>query len=227
MSARRHSPAVYRRRRLLVLLLAVLVIGAVVWLFVAQPWSATGSDPEPAATTPAATESSAPAESEEPADDAGEKATDEDEAGAADAAEEEASGPVACDPKVISVEPMTDKREYGDADPKLTMTLGNNGDVDCTINVGTTQQVFTITSGDDVWWRSTDCQEEPSDMEVTLKAGQEVSSAEAVVWDRTRSNVDTCDNKNRPVAPGGGASYQLRVKLGDIESEFTRQFSLG
>src|SRR6185295_5097376 len=34
---RRHSPAVYRRRRI-VLLVALLAIAGVVWLLIAQPW---------------------------------------------------------------------------------------------------------------------------------------------------------------------------------------------
>ena len=52
--------------------------------------------------------------------------------------------------------------------PLLSIKLTNNGTTDCTLNVGTSTQVFTITSGGDTWWRSTDCQTEPSDMVVLL-----------------------------------------------------------
>ena len=209
----------------MVLLIALIVIGGLVWLFVARPWSASGGE---ASSTPTPSASADPTASSDPDD-----ADGADDAEAADETEEPEPSPtptepVACDANAVEVVAVTDKKEYGSkAEPELSMKLTNTGDVDCILNVGTTQQVFTISSGDDVWWRSTDCQKEPSDMEVTLKAGQEVESADPIVWDRTRSDVDTCGDEDRPVAPGGGASYHLRVTIGDVESEHTRQFILG
>ncbi|WP_242497817.1 hypothetical protein [Microbacterium protaetiae] len=114
---------------------------------------------------------------------------------------------------------VTDKTSYASGqDPKLSIELVNDGSQPCTLNVGTSAQVFTITSGDDTWWRSTDCQSEPSDMVVVLDAGQKVSSAQPITWDRTRSTVATCQAKNRPKAGGGGASYHLSVSIGGIDS---------
>jgi hypothetical protein len=63
-------------------------------------------------------------------------------------------------------------------------------------------------------------------MVVTLKAGQEVTSAEPITWDRTRSNVGTCDDENRPRAPGGGASYHVAVSIGGFDAVNTRQILL-
>lgn len=200
----------------MVLLLAIVVIGGLVWLFMAQPWRALGElfaadDPAPTASedtvdTPEPTASESPEPSPSPTDD---------------------GTPQPCDPNSITVQALTSQAEYStDQRPEFSIRLENTGGVDCTFNVGTTKQVFTVSSGEDVWWRSTDCQTEPSDMLVTLEAGQVVTSAEPVVWDRTRSGVDTCDDENRPVAPGGGASYHLRVAIGGIESEQTRQFIL-
>ncbi|MNY65604.1 hypothetical protein D3C86_2028970 [compost metagenome] len=94
------------------------------------------------------------------------------------------------------------------------------------MNVGTSAQSFTVTSGDDIWWRSTDCQSEPSDMIVLIGAGQTVSSAAPLTWDRTRSAVGTCADGNRPMAPGGGASYHLSVEIGGIASTEPKQFLL-
>lgn len=204
----------------MVLLVALIVIGGLIWLFVARPWSASGGD-APAPDVPVAGDTGEPDGAEGAGADVPEE-TGEPEPSPTP------TGPVECDANAVEVEALTDKKEYGaKAEPELSMKVTNTGETDCILNVGTTQQVFTISSGDDVWWRSTDCQKEPSDMEVTLKAGQEVTSSEPIVWDRTRSGVDTCGDKDRPVAPGGGASYHLRVKIGDIESEFTRQFILG
>lgn len=210
---RRPSPAVYRRRRLAAALLALLVIGLVVWLVAAPPWrSAPTADPAPvassAAPAPSATDvvpSPSPTASPSPSAPA---------------------GPVECAPADITVEALSDKAEYGQGEnPQLSIRLTNTSANPCTMNVGTSAQSFTVTSGSDVWWRSTDCQSEPSDMEVTLTAGQQVTSAAPLTWDRTRSSVGSCDSE-RPFAPGGGATYHLSVSIGGIPSAGTASFIL-
>lgn len=210
---RRPSPAVYRRRRLVAVLLALLVIGLVVWLVVAPPWrSAPAADPAPAATSAAPVESSsASAPSPTPTSTPTPQAPE---------------GPAECTPADITVDALTDKGEYAQGEnPQLSIRLTNTSASPCTMNVGTSAQSFTVTSGSDVWWRSTDCQSEPSDMEVTLAAGQEVTSSAPLTWDRTRSSVDSCDGE-RPFAPGGGATYHLSVSIGGIPSAGTAAFIL-
>ena len=223
---RRPSAAVYRRRRLVVLL-AILVIGAgIAWLLIAQPWRSSAQVPDAAqppkstATasasptprpTPTPTPTATPTPTETPAPDA--------------SATVAATKP--CVASAILVEALSDADTYSAGqNPQLSIRLTNQSDVDCTLNVGTTTQVFAVTSGDDVWWRSTDCQTEPSDMIATLAAGQTVSSATPVVWDRTRSSVSTCGTGNRPVAPGGGASYHVSVEIGGIPAPASKQILL-
>lgn len=210
----------YRRRRLVALIGLLLVVG-LVWLFIAQPWNSTAAPatPDPAASTPVATpEASTPAATDAPADEAT-------ASGDAEAPTEE--GIPTCTNKDVSVEALTNQSSYAaDQNPQLSIRLKNTSAADCTINVGTTSQTFTISSGEDTWWRSTDCQSEPSDMVVTLAAGQEVASSTPITWDRTRSAVDTCQNANRPKAPGGGASYHLAVSIGGIPSAQSAQFLL-
>ena len=63
-------------------------------------------------------------------------------------------------------------------------------------------------------------------MVVLLTAGQTVASAAPLVWDRTRSSVDTCSDSDRPRAPGGGASYHLEVEIGGIISTESAQLLL-
>lgn len=119
---------------------------------------------------------------------------------------------------------VTDKDAYAAGElPKLSITLSNTSDGPCLINVGTATQTFKISSGTDVWWRSTDCQSESSDQVVQLAAGQTVSSVEPLVWDRTRSSVDTCDSA-RPSAAAG--YYHLQVSIGGIEAADTKMFQL-
>lgn len=220
---RRPSPGVYRRRRLVALLVLIAVIAAIVWLFVAQPWASAaqtdaeptptrsgsvGASPSPSASTPVPTDSPAP------------------EAAATEPGPLETAPPT-CTRGEVTVDALTDQDEYGSGqNPQLSIRLTNRSDSSCTINVGTATQSFTITSGNDTWWRSTDCQTEPSDMIVTLEAGQTVESATPLTWDRTRSSVSTCDSESRPVAGAGGASYHLAVEIGGIASNQTKQFFL-
>lgn len=227
---RRHSPAVYRRRRL-VLLIAVLVIAGLVWLLIAQPWRGTAADggsAAPVQTQDAATDLPVP-ESTTAADGSA-SASASASASTETAADPSASAALAaeaCRTSDLTVEAVTDSDVYGAGqNPQLSIRLTNTGEADCTLNVGTSTQVFTITSGSDTWWRSTDCQSEPSDMLVVLAAGQTVQSATALEWDRTRSSVSTCGDASRPVAPGGGATYNLTVEIGGASGDEATQFLL-
>ncbi len=217
---RRHSPAVYRRRRLAVLLVFLVVVAGLVWLFVAQPWQAWAASESEPAPTPTAT-SASPTATPSPT-------ASETSAAQASASPEESETPTAtpCVARDLTVEAVTDKSEYAAGEnPLLSIRLTNNG-ADCTLNVGTSAQSFTVMSGSDVWWRSTDCQSEPSDMLVLLEAGQTVESSTPVEWDRTRSSVDTCSEAGRPGAPGGGASYYLDVEIGGVSSTEPAYFLL-
>jgi hypothetical protein len=218
---RRHSPAVYRRRRL-VALLALVGVVAVIWLLIARPWSAPAA--QDGGPQPLSTADSLPAPSSAGSDATGGGTVEGATPGATPSTTPTARACVAGD---IIVEPLTDQDTYtGDQHPQFSIKLTNNGP-ECTLNVGTSLQAFTVSSGDDVWWRSTDCQSEPSDMVVTLAAGQSVTSAQPLSWDRTRSSIDTCgDPAARPHAPSGGASYHLSVEIGGIPSTQSKQFLL-
>lgn len=213
----RRSAAVYRRRRLVVILGLILVVAAIgvgAWLLIARPWAAADTTtPQPSSSssetpTAPATDTTSPSPSATPSG-------------------EQTPAVVACEAKDIEVAAVTDAESYpSGALPKLSISLTNKGAKDCTMDVGSTTQVFTVSSGADVWWRSTDCQENPSSMIATLKAGTTVTSKDPVVWDRTRSSVETCDQENRQRAPGGGASYHVEVSIGGFPSLSTAQILL-
>lgn len=212
----RSSAAVYRRRRLVAvvgLLVLLTAIGVGVWLFIAQPWAGAETSPHP-------TSSSTTSDSPTTAPTAGETPVAEPTA-------DETPGIEPCKATDVTVAAVTDAEVYpAGVLPKLSISLTNNGKADCTLDVGSTMQVFTVSSGADVWWRSTDCQENPSSMIATLAAGTTVTSKEPVTWDRTRSSVETCAEENRPRAPGGGASYHVGVSIGGFESQGTQQIIL-
>ncbi|WP_231916520.1 hypothetical protein [Microbacterium sp. LKL04] len=228
---RRPTPAVYRRRRLAVLLLAVLIVGGIVALVVWQPWRAmtdaasspSGDAPASASPAPNPDGSVPPTPSGTPSPRVTSSA-DGDAEGSVDSGDEKPTDVPACTTGDVTVTAGVDKGSYGTGElPKLSITLVNDTDQPCLINVGTAAQAFEITSGSDTWWRSTDCQTEPSDQVVQLDAGKTVASASPIVWDRTRSSVDTCDGDRQKALPGW---YNLSVSIGGIGSAEPASFTL-
>lgn len=197
----REPRSVYVRRRLW-FLAGVLAVIAIIVLVIWKPGSTSGAEPEATSTT------SAPS-------------------AAASATPTPTPGEVAaCTKDDVSVEALTDKSTYGAGElPQLSLRITNIADTACSINVGTAAQVFTIKSGSDTYWTSTDCQVEPSDAAVELAADQSVESSIPIAWDRTRSTPSTCEGE-RPAAPAAGASYHLSTSIGGIESESSKQFIL-
>jgi hypothetical protein len=127
-----------------------------------------------------------------------------------------------CNPADIALSATTDQDSYADGEfPQFSMNITNTGDVTCTLEVGSDKQRYTVTSGSDSIWDSTTCQigSEPFVQELT--AGQTVTPT-AVEWGRARS--DNCDSGTPAV--GGGASYQLTVYVGEIQSAEAKQFML-
>ena len=134
-----------------------------------------------------------------------------------------------CVSSQIEIIPQTDEQRYSTGvNPSVWLTVKNIGAIECELEVGTDVQEYIIDSGSrdnpDLIWSSAHCQDAGVPMTITLQPGQERSTG-SLVWDRTRSSADTC-NDTRPTMPGGGASYHLSVKLGAFESDSTRQFIL-
>lgn len=189
-------------------LLGLLAVIVVIVLIVVRPGTAAGGQKLDA--------DSAQTSSETPAADA---------PAATSTAPAGADG--ACAPEQIAVEAITDAADYSaEQQPALSISVTNTGASACTLDVGTSAQVFTVQSGEDVYWTSTDCQTDSSAIPLELTPGQTVQSAEPTVWDRTRSAVDTCEGVERPVAPAGGASYHLSVSIDGIPSASSKQFIL-
>ena len=193
------SPRVYWRRRLILGVGALAVIVIIV-LIIGRLGSGS---PSPAAATKPGVSPSA-------------------------AASAPASAPAtvaACVPAKIRLLAVATKSTYAATEqPQISMSITNTGTVDCTINLGSTQQELIVTSGSETIWNSKDCQTAPVDTPVTLKPGVAVTTP-AIPWDRTRSSKTTCD-ASRPPVTAGGASYHLEVKVGALSSKATAQFLL-
>ena len=200
-------PQVYWRRRLILVIGALAVIVIIVLIIgrpgSGSPSSAATTKPGVSPTVTPSTPASAPA------------------AGAAGAAG------AACVPAKIKLLAVANKSTYASTEqPQISMSISNTGTVDCTINLGSTQQEYIITSGSETIWNSKDCQTAPVDTPVTLKPGVALPvPTTALAWDRTRSSKTTCD-ASRPPVTAGGASYHLEVKVGALSSKTTTQFLL-
>ncbi len=212
----RPSAAVYRRRRLLALLVVVAVI-AVVVIIVSNLGRGTAETAAPGATP------SADAASGDSGDAAAEPAPDPSPSASA-GTETNADG--SCAAGQLTVTPVTDAASYkAGVLPKLSFTVTNTGMEPCTANLGTTTQVFTISSGSDVYWKSTDCQTGAEDAEVELAARTPQTSS-PFEWSRQRSSTTTCQEKERPAVPAGGATYTLSVEVAGVKSAEPKSFLL-
>lgn len=210
---RRPSAAVYRRRRLVFGVGALAIILALVLLIV-RPGSGTPDatpSPTPTIPLPTATKSATPTPT-------------------ASAAVDVSKLP-RCSPDVMEVSAQVDgasAQTYGaSAKPALTLSITNTGPSECYFNVGTNAQVFTITSGSETYWKSTDCQTGATETLAVFKPGQTLTS-NPISWGRTLSPSragGTCDAKS-PAVPAKGASYFLRTSVDGVDSTSSAQMIL-
>lgn len=231
----------FRRRRLVVGALAVAVVALMVLAGIALGGlisrlvqDMTGrTDPGPAAvsTSPApAQQPSAEVTPEEGEHSASESrdASPSPEDGQSDEPSEDdseepspspsSSSPAALEPlcrdSAVQVTAGTDKTVYDRGErPELALKVMNLSSEPCTLNVGTTQQAFEITTaeGEDVF--STEvCQADPQDQDMVLVPHDEQTAL--FEWNRRTSEKD-CTKRGELVEPG---SYRLQVSLGDRRS---------
>ncbi|MGN6324618.1 hypothetical protein [Pseudolysinimonas sp.] len=198
-------PNVYWRRRLL-LLIGVVAVIVVILLIVFAP---KGDSKAATDKTPTPTATSTPPNPDPKFSSSGTAAA--------------AAG--TCDPSVVTITPITDASSYAaNAQPQLSMSIVNASAKACSLDVGTKAQQYLITSGADTIWNSTACQQDPTSDVRTLEPGKTLTTT-PFAWNRTRSSESGCA-ANPTAVTGGGASYHLQVKLGNITSKGTKQFIL-
>jgi len=217
MSSLRHpvgpeKPVVYWRRRAAVLGALVIIVVVVVLIVVGR-----GS-----ASTPTAAPTSSPSAS---AGGSSSAAPSRSASASAAASGSGAADGSTCSKDQVVLTPVLDKEAYGPTeDPKIAMSIKNTGTNSCHLDLGSAQQVLTISSGEEQYWSSKDCQTGGTNQDVTIKAGQTLTTP-AIAWDRTRSSTTTCD-ASRPAVSADGASYHLQVAVGNLKSKTSVQFIL-
>ncbi len=210
------SRRVYRRRRIVagvLLLLALALIGAAAWgIWKASQPSQGGQTPTPSGSTlPIVTEHPRTGETIPPALQVTPAPS--------------SAVPPKCGADDVHIEALTSATDFGPGAPaELGIQVTSQIGTACSINIGTATQSFTISSGNDVWWRSTDCQVGPSDQIVTLEPGQVVRTDPLLQWDRMRSSAETCTGGDREQAPAG--FYRLDVGIANLPADKPADFGV-
>ncbi|WGH90046.1 hypothetical protein QDX23_07845 [Auritidibacter ignavus] len=192
-SSRPHPPQVYRRRRIVVGTIVLLILLGLVALGVWIGNLLFGGDDEPqqGASPPPSASASASAS---------------------------ASGDTReCRSGDVAVEAVTDQDSYAaDEDPVFELRVTNTSDSACQTNVGSSQQDYVVSEvADDETspvFATSYCQVEPDDQVETLQAGQAVSST--FTWERIAADSE-CSEVEDDVPDG---KYQLVVSLGETSS---------
>lgn len=229
MSSLRHPvgperPVVYWRRRALVLGALLVVVLVVVLIVVGRGSGATSAAPSASASAGSGADASSAGSGS--GSGSSRSAAPKPAASASAAATKPAAADGStCTKDQIVLTPVLDKSAYGPTeDPKIAMSIKNSGTNSCHLDLGSAQQVLTISSGQEQYWSSKDCQTGGTNQDVTIKSGQTLTTP-AITWDRTRSSTSTCDS-SRPAVTAGGASYHLQVAVGNLESKTSVQFIL-
>ncbi|WP_282818496.1 hypothetical protein [Curtobacterium flaccumfaciens] len=229
MSSLRHpvgpeKPVVYWRRRALVLGALLVVVLVVVLIVVGRGSGATSAAPSASASAGSGADASSAGSGS--GSGSSRSAAPKPAASASAAATKPAAADGStCTKDQIVLTPVLDKSAYGPTeDPKIAMSIKNSGTNSCHLDLGSAQQVLTISSGQEQYWSSKDCQTGGTNQDVTIKSGQTLTTP-AIAWDRTRSSTSTCDS-SRPAVTAGGASYHLQVAVGNLESKSSVQFIL-
>lgn len=180
---------VYWFRRLVVVGIPLLVVAVVVWVLVGR-----------GASTPEDGAGADPGQDAAPATDATEPA------------EDDSTGPTACDPQTLALTLTADGTSYAaGALPTLTVTLTNDGPDACLIDVGEAQREVVITSGADRIWSSRDCAApETQAREILLAPG--TADATQLQWPRVRS-AQGCPAGQPEALPG---TYSAALTLGAL-----------
>jgi hypothetical protein len=224
---RRPSPAVYRRRRLAAALLAVFLLALGVWGGRAAYDALTEEDDHTGATALDDAEEQnddAPASPEPPEEDdtdsEADQEADSEEAEEAEEAAENEEGDVAeetveeghCAADDIEVRARTSHEVYdASTAPLLIMEIEHIGSEECTLDVGTAEQEYRVSTGGREIFTTAQCDLEGEPLEIDLEPGQ--TERANMLWPRSDSSVDCSEPADLATA-----DYELTVAVSGITS---------
>ncbi|QOR70060.1 hypothetical protein IM660_15710 [Ruania alkalisoli] len=201
----RPSKASYRRRRLVVGLLALVLVALVALagtLGVRALLERFGPGEGPTATEPATDAATTPAP----------EATPDEEA---------LANPVGCVPQAIDVVTALDSTQVSaGSDVPASVTVTNRGQVPCLLDVGHAALQMTVTSGEDQVWTSVECPAGSSEIPILLDIGAE--EQRTLTWSGRRS-AEGCPGDTAMAEAG---TYVLEVALTVGESRVATEQAL-
>ncbi len=135
-----------------------------------------------------------------------------------------------CQPGVVEVEAFIGRAQ--DQEPLVNIPEGepvyiwyeitNTGLVDCIFDVGTYATFFTITSGEQVFYSSRDCDRTGDSKFSKVLKPNIVEKSVPGEWLKVYSSSEfQCSENNRP-APKGGAQYEIKVEVSGVVSDQKR-----
>ncbi len=143
-----------------------------------------------------------------------------------------------CAPGVVAIEVMVGKivednqtspqvlEELSNFEPEdlpaMWYEITNRGNEKCKFNVGERVTFFTISSGDQTFYSSKDCNREGlADGFLALEPNK-VYQSRANVWEKSYSSESGCGLEGNDPVPAAGATYKIRVEVSGVLSEEKR-----
>ena len=194
----RPSQAVYRRRRLVALLILLVVLGGIAWGVSAL----LSGDGEPANAAPQPTEAQ-PTQAATP--------TPEPPTGEV----------VACGASDLSATVRTPPSPQVGATLAFEVTVRNEGAAPCLLDAGPASLVASVTSGSDPVWSSAHCSQDSRELLLDIGARYTVQ----LPWDARRS-AEGCEG-DRPWAGAGTYRLVLAIGEEPVGAENGTVFTLG
>ncbi|WP_198947163.1 hypothetical protein [Corynebacterium sp. NML 150383] len=218
-------PEIYMRRRVVVLVALLVLVGLIVWGLSAVARSG-GDGADTASSSVEATASPSPSEEKPKAEPTETVVGEESGTSAASSASETASSepsvaaapanPGECSLKDLQITATTNQPSYpAGTEPVLYMEVRNPTDVDCNINLDEAKlrfEVYAMGTNERVW-ADTDCYEPAVGGMQTFAPG--ATRGFEARWSATGSAPEACENR-QPVPAG---SYFLHAVIGDNASD--------
>ncbi|MCG7254743.1 hypothetical protein MHK13_08350 [Corynebacterium hadale] len=218
-------PEIYMRRRVVVLVALLVLVGLIVWGLSAVARSG-GDGADTASSSVEATASPSPSEEKPKAEPTETVVGEESGTSAASSASETASSessvaaapanPGECSLKDLQITATTNQPSYpAGTEPVLYMEVRNPTDVDCNINLDEAKlrfEVYAMGTNERVW-ADTDCYEPVVGGMQTFAPG--ATRGFEARWSATGSAPEACENR-QPVPAG---SYFLHAVIGDNASD--------
>lgn len=210
----REPTAVYWRRRIVLVVTAVLLVISLYLVFFGRGSGRPGASANPptsTSTSSTATLPTATGQSRPPASTS---------AGASAPGSATASGSGGCAPSALKLAATTESPSFKlGSQPVLALQVTNTGKTSCVVDLSDKQIELLVYNGESRVWGSHDCQVEPGTQPMTLAAGQAVRRS--ITWTGLSSQPQ-CAGTRQLV---GAGSYTLHARLAGVEGS-TATFSL-